>query len=233
MEIAGNGIDVVSGGKGGIGKSLVVMGRLDYLSSVNRDPALLETDIANPDVGKSYKDEVSRFATLDISKNDAWIDLANFIESTEKNIVVNAAAGLGTSDSVKNLGDGLAELGRDLRMFWVLNTQRDGLILLKSFLDVINDIDRIKIFVIRNGYFGDPGDFKLFNSELQERVLARGGKVLDFPALSSRCVDPLYVERLSIARAIESFPFGSRLELKRWRSRVHEMFSSIEIEKED
>lgn len=118
----GNDIDLVSGAKGGVGKSLATMGLLDYLR--DRKPALLETDSANPDVGKSYCSEVSKFAALDLSHDESWIDLANFIEATDTSVVINAAAGLGSSDSVKNLGDGLAELQRDLRVWWVLNTQR-------------------------------------------------------------------------------------------------------------
>ena len=51
-----NSIYLVSGAKGGVGKSLVTMALLDYLGEKT---ALLETDITNPDVGKSYKKEVS------------------------------------------------------------------------------------------------------------------------------------------------------------------------------
>ncbi len=222
-----NSIHLVSGAKGGVGKSLVTMGLLDYLGE--ESPALLETDITNPDVGKSYQKEVGKFAALDIGHEEGWIDLANFLAATESPVVINAAAGLGSSDSVKNLGDGLVELGRDLRVFWVLNTQRDGLTLLKSFLDEIGESTRIRVDAVRNGFFGGPEDFKLFNEKIKDMIIERGGTVLDFPVLAKRCVDPLYIDRLSIFRAEEALPFGSRLELKRWRKLVHEMFASAEV----
>ncbi|EQD24469.1 MAG: putative mobilization protein (MobD) [Leptospirillum sp. Group IV 'UBA BS'] len=222
-----NSINLVSGAKGGVGKSLFTMGILDY--SRDRGPALLETDVTNPDVGKSYRKEVTKFAALDIAHEEGWIDLANFLAETENPVVINAAAGLGSSESVKNLGDGLVELGRDLRVFWVLNTQRDGLALLKSFLDDIGGSERIRVDAVRNGFFGDPEDFKLFNEKIRDQIIERGGSVLDFPALAKRCADPLYVDRLSILRAEEALPFGSRLELKRWRKLVHEMFESAGV----
>lgn len=221
-----NEISLVSGAKGGVGKSLVTMGLLDFL--IDRKPALLETDAANPDVGKSYHKEVSRFAALDISHSEAWIDLANFLEATESPVVINAAAGLGSSDSVKNLGDGLAELERDLKVFWVLNTQRDGLNLLRSFLDEVEGAERIKVHAVLNGFFGKPEDFRLFNESLKDRIVERGGVILDFPVLAKRCVDPFYTDRLSIAKAIETAAFGNRLELQRWRKLVHEMFKRME-----
>ncbi len=215
-------INLVSGGKGGVGKSLVGMGLLDYLRE--QSPALLETDITNPDVGKSYRKEVAKFAALDIAHAEGWIDLANFLSETESPVVINAAAGLGSSESVKNLGDGLVELGRDLRVFWVLNTQRDGLELLKSFLDEVAGAERIRVDAVLNLFFGEADSFKLFNEKIKDMIIERGGSVLNFPALAKRCTDPFYVERLSIARAEEALPFGSRLELKRWRKLVHEMF---------
>ena len=223
----GNSINLVSGAKGGVGKSLVTMGLLDYLNGQN--PALLETDITNPDVGKSYRKEVSKFAALDIAHEEGWIDLANFLAETENPVIINAAAGLGSSESVKNLGDGLVELDRDLRVFWVLNTQRDGLALLKSFLEEIGESTRIRVDAVRNGFFGGPEDFKLFNEKIKDMIVERGGSVLDFPVLAKRCVDPLYIERLTIARAAEEFPFGNRLELKRWQKLVHEMFTSAGV----
>lgn len=223
----GNTINLVSGAKGGVGKSLVTMGALDYLKE--QSPALLETDITNPDVGKSYRKEVSKFAALNISHEEGWIDLANFLAETENPVVINAAAGLGSSESVKNLGDGLVELGRDLRVFWVLNTQRDGLSLLKSFLDEIGESARIRVDAVRNEFFGGPEDFKLFNEKIKDMIIERGGTVLDFPVLAKRCVDPLYVDRLTISRATEEFPFGNRLELKRWQKLVHEMFANAGV----
>lgn len=221
-----NSIYLVSGAKGGVGKSLVTMALLDY---IGEKTALLETDITNPDVGKSYKKEVSKFAALDIGHAEGWIDLANFIAETSTPVVINAAAGLGSSDSVKNLGDGLVELGRDLRVLWVLNTQRDGLQLLKSFLDETAGSEKIRVDAVRNGFFGGEEDFKLFNEKMKDVILEKGGAVLDFPVLAKRCADPLYVERLSIARAENELTFGNRLELKRWRKLVHSMFENAGV----
>ena len=201
-----NNISLVSGAKGGVGKSLVTMGLLDYLK--DRNAALLETDVANPDVGKSYSKEVSKFAGLDIAHEEAWIDLANFLEKTKSPVVINAAAGLGSSNSVKNLGDGLSELERDLRVFWILNTQKDGLNLLKSFLDEVEGSERIKVHAVRNTFFGTPDDFRLFNEGLKGRIIDRGG---GHSRLSGPCQA---MRRTSLRRAAFHCPGGRGLPVR-------------------
>ena len=219
---------LVNGAKGGVGKSLLAMALLDYLN--DREPALLETDIANPDVGKAYGRKVARFGTLDLGGEDAWIDFANFVSETPGPIVVNSAAGTDASESAARLADALDELGRGLVCFWVINTQRDSLELLKKFLQGTGGRVRgTRIHVCRNLFFGDPADFRLYDeSGARKEIEATGGKTLDFPKLARRVSHSLYVDRLPIDRACETMPFGNRIELQRWRKLVHAMFSGSE-----
>ena len=221
-------IYLVNGAKGGVGKSLLTMALLDYLK--DREPALLETDIANPDVGKAYGREVSRFGALDLGGEDAWIDFANFVSEAPGPVVVNSAAGTDASESAARLANALEELGQDLVCFWVINTQRDSLELLKKFIRGTGGRGRgTRIHVCRNLFFGDPADFRLYDeSGARKEIEANGGKTLDFPKLARRVSHSLYVDRLPIDGASEKMPFGNRIELQRWRKLVHSMFSESE-----
>ncbi|MCL5285765.1 MAG: protein mobD [Nitrospirae bacterium] len=223
-------IYLVNGAKGGVGKSMITMALLDYLK--DRDPALLETDTANPDVGMAYKQEVSRFDALDLGGEDAWIDFANFIAESDGPVVVNSAAGTDASDSTARLKDALQELDRSLTVFWVINTQRDSLELLKKFWKEMGgqEEEKVRIHVCRNLFFGEADDFRLYNdSGIRKEVEAAGGKTLDFPKVAKRVSHSLYVDRLSIVRALEKMPFGNRIELQRWRKLVHSMFLRAEV----
>jgi hypothetical protein len=221
---------LVNGAKGGVGKSMITMALLDYLKA--HAPALLETDTANPDVGLAYKPEVSKFEALDLGGEDAWIDFANFIAESGGPVVVNSAAGIDASDSAARLKESLRELDRNLTVFWVINIQRDSLELLKRFWKEMGgqEAEKVRIHVCRNLFFGEPDDFRLYNdSAIRREIEAAGGKTLDFPRVAKRVSHSLYVDRLSIVRALEKMPFGNRIELQRWRNLVHAMFANAEV----
>ena len=59
-------IYVVGGSKGGVGKSIVSMGLTHFLIESGEKVFLIDADTSNPDVFKSYKDEVdSEIVNLD------------------------------------------------------------------------------------------------------------------------------------------------------------------------
>lgn len=222
-------IYLVNGAKGGVGKSMITMALLDYLN--DQGPALLETDTANPDVGMAYKQEVAKFEALDLGEEDAWIDFANFIAESKGPVVVNSAAGTDASESTARLKEALQELDRNLTVFWVINTQRDSLELLKKFWKEMGGqkTEKVRIHVCRNLFFGEADDFNLYaESAIRKEIEAAGGKTLDFPKVAKRVSHSLYVDRFSIARALEKMPFGNRIELQRWRKLVHFMFANAE-----
>jgi Mrp family chromosome partitioning ATPase len=50
----GKPVYMVSGSKGGVGKSIVSMSLIHYLSKRDEKLLLIDADTANPDVGKAY-----------------------------------------------------------------------------------------------------------------------------------------------------------------------------------
>jgi Mrp family chromosome partitioning ATPase len=65
---------MVSGSKGGVGKSIVSMSLIHYLSKRDEKLLLIDADTANPDVGKAYGKTVET-VYINLDGKDGWMDL--------------------------------------------------------------------------------------------------------------------------------------------------------------
>jgi len=203
------------------------MALLDHLQAAGEKALLVESDTSNPDVWKSYKDEV-KCELVNLDDADGWIRLVNLCdENRDCVVVINTAArnNEGVAAYGVTLNSTLAELNRELITLWVINRQRDSMELLKEYLETIGSTT---VHVLRNGYFGDEKKFELYNgSKLKAMVEDRGGRSLLFPDLADRVSDDLYIKRLAIAGAVKSLPIGNRAELLRWRGQVGKVLREI------
>lgn len=217
----------IGGGKGGVGKSTVSIGLVDYLVARDEKVLLIETDTSNPDVWKMCGEEVES-KLIDLDDANGWIDLVNICdEMKDHSVVVNTAArnNKGVAAYGQTLASTLEELQRDLVTFWVINRQRDSLELLAEYLD---HLPNSSLHVLRNSYFGAEAKFELYNnSNVRKSVEARRGKSVTYPDLADRVSDDLYSNRLSIARAMQQLPIGNRAELNRWRIEVHKVLGEL------
>ncbi len=225
-----NKIIMVGGSKGGTGKSTVCSAVLDYLESQGKEPVLIETDTANPDVYKAHK--VSGLTTaIELDTSEGWIDLVNFADKNRgRPLVINTAARNLTAVTKfgKTLESTLGELERELITLWTINRQRDSLELMADYLETLPASDRHVLHVVRNLYFGEPDKFQLYNdSDSRKRVESAGGKTIDFPDLADRVADDLVTKRLTIKRASEELPIGNRAELLRWRRLAHQALGEV------
>ena len=220
-------IILVSGSKGGVGKSLTTMALLDHTAVNHQYVKLVDADTNNPDVWRSYG-KLNEGEVLDMNDVEGWIQLVNLCDAQPfKTVIVNTPAqnSAAVSKHSNILTSSLGELGRPLIALWVINRQRDSLELLRDFMDTV---PATIVHVILNGYFGDESKFELFKSSaLRERVLAAGGKCVYLPDLSDRVTDELYGKRTTIAEAAQSFKIGDRAELTRWRAQVTALFTEL------
>lgn len=210
----------VGGAKGGVGKSMVGMGLIDYLRQTC-EPMLVETDTKNPDVGRSHMNEI-RTEGLDLSDQDGWVGLLNYCAEASGPVVINSAVGADETQGIDALEEALESVGKKLVVLWVINRQRDSIELLRDFM---KSVQSAEVHVVRNLYFGAEHKFELFNdSETKKNIEARGGKVLDFPEIADRIANELYSKRISIRRCLTTSETGTRFILGRWQNAVHQMF---------
>jgi hypothetical protein len=118
----------------------------------------------------------------------------------------------------------LGELQRQLVVLWVINRQRDSLELLHAFSRTFPDAIT---HVVRNGYFGSPDKFTLYQVSQLRRTIEARGQSLDFPDLADRVADELRSQRMSIRKAAETMHIGERAELLRWRALCDTMFARV------
>lgn len=222
-------IVIVSGSKGGVGKSLTAMALLDHFSVNHKYMKLVDADVNNPDVWRCYG-RLTEGEVLDLDDVEGWIRLVNLCDATPfKTVVVNTPgqSNVSVAKHVAILIDSLRELARPLITLWVINRQRDSLELLKDYMEYVPGG---MIHVVCNGYFGDDKKFELYqDSSIRETITALGGKRLFLPDLADRVTDELYGSRTTLAEAAQQFKLGDRAELQRWRNAVSEMFTQIGI----
>ncbi|MBR2207546.1 MAG: protein mobD [Synergistaceae bacterium] len=221
----------VTGGKGGVGKSILSMLLVDFLTQyLKKKIILIESDTSNPDVGKTFvnNDDVE-VIFLSLDNADGWIELVNYCETKDRDIVINFAARSG--EAIKKFAGtligSLEELNTALITFWLINRQRDSVELLKEYMEAVQG----ELHVVRNTFYGEPHKFELFNNSKIRSEVEKRGATIDCPDLADRVADDLYSGRLSIAKAAVEMPLGNRAELKRWRSIAWKMFDDIGIGK--
>jgi len=219
-------IYLVGGSKGGVGKSMVTLALADHLQRRDIHAVLVETDTSNPDVMKALRDEM-KCAAYDLDDADGWIGFVNFCDTHRgAAVIVNTAARnqTGVARYGGTLARTLDELERQLVVLWVINRQRDSLELLHIFGQTFPDT---VTHVVRNGYFGTPDKFALYQESQLRKSIETKGRSLDFPDLADRVADELRSQRISIRKAAETMQIGQRAELFRWRELCDAMFSKV------
>ncbi|KWN76921.1 protein mobD [Burkholderia ubonensis] len=219
-------IYLVGGSKGGVGKSMVTLALADHLQRRDTYAVLVETDTSNPDVMKALRDEM-KCAAYDLDDADGWIGFVNFCDTHRgAAVIVNTAARnqTGVARYGGTLARTLDELERQLVVLWVINRQRDSLELLHIFGQTFPDT---VTHVVRNGYFGTPDKFALYQESQLRKSIETKGRSLDFPDLADRVADELRSQRISIRKASATMQIGQRAELFRWRELCDAMFSKV------
>jgi hypothetical protein len=218
-------IIIVSGSKGGVGKSLTTMALLDYFTANHRFLKLIDADTNNPDVCRCYGRQAEG-EVLNLDDVEDWIQLVNICDAMPfKAIVVNTPAqsnvAVGKHSAI--LLNSLRELARPLITLWVINRQRDSLEMLNDYM---TQMSGGVVHVVCNGYFGEEKKFELYhNSAIRETLTAAGGKSLFLPDLADRVTDELYSKRTTLLEASQQSKLGDRVELQRWRTAVGVMFA--------
>ncbi|HZL17812.1 MAG TPA: protein mobD [Polyangia bacterium] len=218
---------LIGGGKGGVGKSLLSVALVDYVSVTDGRPFLVETDTSVPDVYKTYSGEIGA-ELVNLDEREGWIDLVNLVErKPESTIVINTGARnqTGISNFGKTLAKALPQLKRKLIVLWLIDRKRESLELLLDFTEVLPEAE---VHVVRNMYLGTEKKFELYNaSKMKGTIETSGGKSLNFPELADRVTDAMNKGRLTIAKACAELSLGDRMELERWREECKAMLSEV------
>ena len=228
---------VVGGSKGGVGKSLVSMAVVDWLHCAMRMGVLLvETDNSNSDVHKAYATELKPApTTANLDVRDGWLTLADrCAEHPDAHVVINTGA-RNVETMLRYAGPIMTsvatELQRHIAVLWVIDEKRDCIELLRRYIDETPDAVRnaSRLHVVCNEGKVERQSFQLY---LQSETAKMVDETIVFPNLAQRATTLLYDERRSIRVVAEGdaenpVPFGTRIEMSRWRNLVWERLEPL------
>lgn len=208
-----NPVVLVSGSKGGVGKSLVSMAVLDLIGPTS---VLVETDTSNPDVAKAYE-TMNEVHPLNLDNRAGWMSLTDLCETNSSPIVINGAAR--SAEGLKFVAqfvETLRLLDRKLIILFVMSRARDSLELLADHREALPK-NVAETWAVLNLFFGEADQFQRYANSNQKKELEATTGTLLFPDLADRVHDQLINERLTISAAEQKMNIANRVELSRWR----------------
>ena len=203
-------LDMAWGRKGGVGKTFVAHATANHYHAAGRNPIIVDGDTENPDFYRPYKEELECHL-LDLDVDKGWEALVDLVDKAgDRPVVVNTGAR--NKKCLAKYGDVLNDLeGVDVTIFFVINTERDSLVLLKAFADIV----RTKLCVVKNGFWGEPEDFSLF----AESSFANAPSVY-FPRATDSVRQMMYSSRVPMHLLAEKMTLGQRKLAQTWMRQV-------------
>ena len=235
---------VVAGSKGGVGKSLAAMAISDWLmTEKNAQVLVIDGDPGNADVYKPYEHYDPKPVAVDLDRDEGWLQLADSCgEYRDAHVVVNTGArNLDTMlrYSPRILDVTSNQLDRRVAVLWVIDHLRDSVEMLMTYLD--QRTDHSPLHVVCNQGADDRRTFE-FYEKASEQLHDFSGETIVLPTIAKRVIKHLYIDRMTLAglSGRESqkdsrggsklqVPFGTRLEVDRWRGVVWRALDNLHL----
>lgn len=219
----------VGGSKGGVGKSLVSLGLVDWLRTARNEKVILvEGDGDNSEVYLACKKIVPVHA-FDLDKSEGWDALGDLAEQADgATIIVNSGARM--TDAVNANGLVLEELAKagviDLATVWPINRSKDPILALKRYR---TSITSGRLAVVRNLFFGDEHKFTRWANSTYAKALAEDGniEVGNLPELTDRVIDIIYDDRMPIELVRDEAGSVDKIRIDQWRRDANAMFAAV------
>jgi hypothetical protein len=227
-----NTIYYVAGCKGGVGKTLVALALTNYMCEKYAKVDAIETDTVNSEIKRifvAHPDPKVNVIQIELDTKDGWATFFQFLseKSTSVPVIINTPARnkQGVVDNIDFITRAFDSLQRKFVVLWVINRQRDSVVLLKDFMDLF---PHSAFHVLRNTFFGAAEKFVTFNDSITRTLVeGKGGKVVNFPELADRVAEEIYSKYYSIKHGISVMKFSNRIELEGWTSNCRKIFDEI------
>lgn len=198
-------LEISHGDKGGVGKSLLICGRIDYkmnLPGFNPEKLIvLDADPRNADVYRMYSGFLPHVERISLATKEDWMKFVDRIQSEKDqnyDYIISMPAGIGAilSKEGAKFGDYAKLLGHEITMFWTIDRMPDSINLLKRAMFDIGDNVK-QMILVKNLFFGDVDSFTRWdNSYLRKLFLATGGIEASLPELHEWVIDEVIGNQL-------------------------------------
>lgn len=221
---------LVSGVKGGVGKSMMALALVDYLAYQSGKLVLLvDTDTGNPDTWRCYKDPADKQVLAELIGLADSDGPAKVIEATEAHsdrvVVINGRAG--DKDYTKRYLDTLRYVpDSELITFWVINEKADSIRYLDWYFREIEQPGNVH--VVKNAKAAPELQYHRYNdSNLRRDIEQAGGRSITLPVLASRVADLMYSQEEPVHLLATEGQVGNRAEMCRWRHEVKTILGGV------
>ena len=231
----------ITGGKGGIGKSLMALALTDYKAETSK-VLLIDCDPVNPDSSLAYKnnkhDNVQTMRAK-VRSEDAsgQVDASGLIDTltsadkdTADTIIIDAPAG----DSVLLAEAGAiitdaCKAGKMESVFvWLVDSNdKTPINALHLAFDAIREAD--KIVLVKNYRKGTNFDFFDNSKTIIDIMKSPNVQIIDLPKIASRIEEHMRIDRMTLKEIATDTPLGNRIEGARLRKVLHKTFSDAGI----
>ncbi|BAY95947.1 MULTISPECIES: hypothetical protein [unclassified Tolypothrix] len=227
---------LVTGDKGGTGKSVVARILLDIYRHRNINCIAYECDKSNPQLYRHYNKLEPGVRTLKLNQRGGADALQDDLKcfSPQVSLVDLPAGAAEYFESVAKdifLFQNAQRLGYRITMVSVLGRVKDSLLQLKRLVDFCGD--KVDYVVVKNLYWGDEHKFTRYNnSKVKQSVEALGAVELLLPELYDDIFDLIDSKDLTFREALEheDFSLSNQSRIYGWIDAVETEFSKAAVE---
>jgi hypothetical protein len=234
----------VSGGKGGVGKSAVVIALTDYKSE-NGNVFLIDADPVNADSSASYmKDGNNKQDNVQVMKKqvrcedtDGQIDPSGLINTLNvaineqvNTVIVDAPSG--DSTMIAQVGSIITEScklsGIKSVIIWMVEKEdRTPVNTIAAAWDNIKDADCI--YLVKNNRHGSNFEFFDNSSTIKKITEEKNVHVINMPKIASRIEGLIRIDRLTWKEVatLPTVQIADRVEGQRMRKELHKKFKEF------
>ncbi len=220
-------LTMISGDKGGVGKSTLTNRITEYLINNDYDFVSVDSDQANHTLKRFYK-ENDNVITIDTSKTDNFDKIVDLFENHDIVVLDTRASSFDKFvDWINevNLFEVFEMLDIQFNFISMVTQSKDTVSKLKEMMLELGDND-INWIVAKNYYLSD--NFEIYNNSKIKKVLDQVDAVeIKIPKMKEKLNDMLEKKDMTLTEAINSDEF-KLLDKQRYKNYRKEIFNEIE-----
>ncbi|WP_017654751.1 hypothetical protein [Fortiea contorta] len=226
---------LVTGDKGGTGKSVVARILLDIYRHRNIKCIAYECDQSNPQLYRHYNKVAPGVQTLKLNQRGGADALQDDLQRLNPQVsLVDLPAG--AAEYFENVAkdiflfENTQRLGYRITMVSVLSRVKESLLQLQRLVDFCGD--RVDYVIIKNLYWGDEYKFTRYdNSTIRKTVLGLGAIELNLPELFDDIFDLIDSNDLTFREALahEAFSLSNQSRVFGWITACEKEFTKAGI----
>lgn len=215
-----NRLVIITGDKGGVGKSTFARGLLHEYLERNEIPSVFEADNSNPQIKRFYGNSGLNIQETDVTnanRLDEFIDILALQVSQEGEESIKSGEKI-LIDLPAQSNKFFFNFIKDMNLFSILEDRlkiRTTMVVVFSRVkDCVNQLEQlyavagknVDYIVVKNAFYGDEADFHRYNdSEIRKKIFSEGNCIceIEMPELIEHAFDYIDEKELTFEEAMQ------------------------------